>query len=313
MRMEFNNPFEAEGRWFKGNLHAHTTNSDGDKPIEELVNEYREAGYDFLSITDHGKLTDTRGMSIPHFLLIPGEEICVGASEKGRFYHIVGVNIRDDIPVKDFDRDEDPQRVIDVIHELGGAAIIAHPYWSSLNYGDLARLERYIGLEVYNTNCELTIGRGLSSVHWDNLLCMEYSPLGFAVDDAHSRERAYLPSDTGGAWINVRAESLSADSIMRAILSGLFYSSNGPEIKAIEIEGDEIRVASSMARSIGFISNTALGEMNTVVNGAIEEAVYVLRGGECYVMVEIKDKVGGTAWSNPIIIEDKQFSKPSCR
>ncbi len=159
-------------------------------------------------------------------------------------------------------------------------------------------------MEVYNTNCELTIGRGLSSVHWDNLLCMGYSPLGFAVDDAHSRERTYLPSDTGGAWIKVRAERLTADGIMRAILSGLYYSSNGPEIKAIKIEGDEITVTSSKARSIGFVSNTALGEINTMVSGVIKEAVYVLRGGEHYVRVEIKDKVGRTAWSNPIFMED---------
>lgn len=304
MRMSFNNPFETGGRWFKGNLHAHTTNSDGDLPPRLLVNEYKEGGYDFLSITDHGKLTNIQGLSTPHFLLIPGEEISVGASEEGRFYHIVGVNIRTKIPVDDFDKDEDPQRVIELIHELDGLAIIAHPYWSSLNYGDLAKLKGCVGVEVYNTNCELTIGRGHSTVHWDNLLSMGHRYLGFAVDDAHSRKRLYLPSDICRAWINVRADRLTPDSIMGALRRGLFYSSNGPEIHAIEIEGDEILVASSQARSIGFVSNTALGERNTVEEGLIEEAVYTLRGGERYVRVEVIDQMGRTAWSNPIFIEN---------
>jgi len=37
----------------KGNLHAHTTFSDGRRPIDEVIARYRELGYDFLAITDH--------------------------------------------------------------------------------------------------------------------------------------------------------------------------------------------------------------------------------------------------------------------
>ena len=119
MRAIFDNPFEAEGRWFKGNLHTHTLNSDGQLSVEQQVTRYKEAGYDFLSITDHGILTDTKKFSTFRFLLIPGEEICVGFSEAGRFIHIVGINVRGEIPVDDFDREGDPQKVIDLIRELG--------------------------------------------------------------------------------------------------------------------------------------------------------------------------------------------------
>ena len=38
---------------FKGNLHAHTTFSDGRRPIDEVIARYRELDYDFLAITDH--------------------------------------------------------------------------------------------------------------------------------------------------------------------------------------------------------------------------------------------------------------------
>ena len=79
MRLVFDNPFEAEGSWFKGNVHTHTTNSDGHMTPEQIVLRYREAGYDFLSITDHGVLMDTRELSRPDLLMIPGEEICAGA------------------------------------------------------------------------------------------------------------------------------------------------------------------------------------------------------------------------------------------
>jgi len=303
MRATFSNPFEAKGQWFKGNLHTHTLNSDGEESAEQLVNAYRGAGYDFLSITDHGKLTETEGLSTPDLLLIPGEELCVGSSETGRFFHVVGANIGGEIPVDDLNEDGSPQNVIDLILGLGGVAWIAHPYWSDLNNKDLAGLQRHLGVEVYNTNCELTIGRGLSNVHWDDLLVKGLRPLGLAVDDAHSRERPYLPDDSCRAWVNVKAESLSTRSIIDSLTSGLFYSSCGPEITGIEIRGEEIVVSSSRARSIAFISNGGLGEKNTAEAGSLISAKYSLKGGERYVRVEVTDRKGRTAWSNPIFLE----------
>ena len=44
---------ENRGNWYKGNLHMHTTVSDGALDPVEAINIYREAGYDFIAITDH--------------------------------------------------------------------------------------------------------------------------------------------------------------------------------------------------------------------------------------------------------------------
>ena len=55
--MEFANPFSAPGTWFKGNLHTHTTVSDGSRTPETTAQAYREAGYDFLALSDHMKVT----------------------------------------------------------------------------------------------------------------------------------------------------------------------------------------------------------------------------------------------------------------
>jgi hypothetical protein len=270
---------------------------------EQIVLRYREAGYDFLSITDHGVLTDTRELSIPDLLMIPGEEICSGSSERGRFNHIVGLNIDEEIPVKDFQREENPQRVIDLIEELGGFAILAHPYWSELNINDMTKLRGYIGIEVYNATCDLTIGRGYSNVHWDDLLAFGRCLLGFAVDDAHCLVKPLLPLDLCEAWISVKARDLTVESIMESIGRGRFYSSNGPEIRAVEVEGGEIRVASSPVKSIAFVSNGGRGENNTVEEGSLEEAVYTVKGSEAYVRIEITDRSGRKAWLNPVYVE----------
>ena len=157
----------------------------------DIARFYRDSGYDFLSITDHGILTDTSRFTSKRFLTIPGEELCVGQSANGRFTHIVALNIREELPLADFNRDVSPQKAIGLIADLGGSAIVAHPYWSDLNINDLADLDGALGIEVYNTACGYEIGRDYSSVHWDDLMVMGKRSWGFAVGETHGRTRRY--------------------------------------------------------------------------------------------------------------------------
>ena len=72
---------------FKGNTHAHTTNSDGRVSPEECMRQYKEAGYDFLALTDHwavGEETQYRGM-----LILPGIEY--DFTYPTQVLHIVGL------------------------------------------------------------------------------------------------------------------------------------------------------------------------------------------------------------------------------
>ena len=40
-------------QWYKGNLHGHSTRSDGIRSPEELKEIYKESGYSFVALTDH--------------------------------------------------------------------------------------------------------------------------------------------------------------------------------------------------------------------------------------------------------------------
>ncbi len=304
MKRFFSNPFEAQGKWYKGNLHAHSTNSDGSRTCEQLVEIYRDAGYDFLSITDHGVLTDTRDLAGKDLVTIPGEEICVGASEVGTFFHIVGVNIGRQIPVIDFDRGVSPQEAINLINEIGGIAIIAHPYWSGLNHHDLIVLRDYVGVEIYNTSCDVVRNIGYSAVHIDGLLAAGKRPLIFATDDHHGQDRELRPLDACRSWIMVRAERLNVVDLMSSITKGLFYSSMGPEIRDIKVQDDCITVETSPAKTISFVSTPTLGDKFTADNEPLMEATYPGREGETYVRIEVTDFEGRTAWSNPIYNKD---------
>ena len=51
--MPSTDPFGLPGRFWRGNLHTHTTASDGTLTASQVSAVYREAGYDFLALTDH--------------------------------------------------------------------------------------------------------------------------------------------------------------------------------------------------------------------------------------------------------------------
>ena len=46
---------------FRGNLHSHTTNSDGTLTPAEAVAAFRAHGYDFLCLSEHDLYTDYSG------------------------------------------------------------------------------------------------------------------------------------------------------------------------------------------------------------------------------------------------------------
>ena len=46
-------PFSLPGRFWRGNLHTHSTLSDGARPVAAVVGYYKRAGYDFLMLSDH--------------------------------------------------------------------------------------------------------------------------------------------------------------------------------------------------------------------------------------------------------------------
>jgi hypothetical protein len=199
-------PFTQPGRWFKGNLHTHSNQSDGIPAPQQIVDLYAEHSYDFLAITDHWKLTDPTTLNDQGLLLIPGSELNGGRAGLGQDYHLVVLGLREMIQ---WQPDMSVQDLIDAANGAGEVCWIAHPSWSSLSYTDLLPLTGHLGIEIYNTTCHRGIGRGESSVQYDELLARGQRPLALAVDDAHW----HCPDDLGG-WIMVKAEECTQEGIL---------------------------------------------------------------------------------------------------
>ncbi len=287
--MRIFSPYTREGRWYKGSVHCHSSCSDGALPPEQVVGYYRERGYDFLSITDHGTLTDTSHLGSADFLCIPGEEMSRP--------HMVALGISRPIP----DRLDFASQVV-AIAEAGGLSVLAHPAWMGLRVDDIATHEGMCGIEIFNYICHRLNGKGYSLNMWDELLGRDQRLWGLAVDDSHFKE----PHPGGAAgWICVRAEALTQEAVLQAIRDGDFYSSRGPQIHSVTVEGGLIRVECSPARHIYFIGQGYYGGAAHAEEGQpdLTGAEYHPDSPMSYCRIEVLDADRRRAWTNPIWIE----------
>lgn len=231
-----------ESRWLRGNLHAHTTKSDGRRPPQEVIDDYAQRGYDFLMISDHDVFMseedllqfDARGM-----VLIPGNEISRGGS------HLLHVNAGTHVS-------SDPQRqtVLDEIAlDADSFSIICHPNWQAqFDHASIQQLldwAGYAGIEIYNGVIGRLDGSPYSTNKWDMLLSQGRRCWGYAHDDSH---RDTLDMELG--WNMVLAKEKSRDAIVAALRGGGFYASSGVFLKSIAVEGKRIRVETQNAERV---------------------------------------------------------------
>ena len=241
-------------------------------------------------LTDHRKVNDVQAYSTSDFLAISGSEVHPDNPYGGDTDHFVAINIHERKNCAKMH----PNAVLDEIKAQGGEAVLCHPYWSGHTILDYLPLRSYFAIEVYNDSC-VDIGKEFSEQAWDDLLDRGGPVLGIAADDSHGTE-----NDCFHGWIMVKAEKLTLDSIMGALRTGAFYSTLGPEIKDMTLDGKELTVKCSEAQSIVFKAQCSRGKRVLPSDGELlTEATYSIPESVKYVRVEITDATGKKAWSNP--------------
>lgn len=277
----------------KGNLHCHTTESDGAKTPQEVITLYRDMGYDFLAITDHRHVTIPESRMDEGMLLLSGIEL--DYSLTGEVVHLVGFAVSR--AVQDKVRYElGPQAGVEIIRRCGGRAILAHPHWSLNTLATLSGLTDITAAEIYNTMSYL---RPDSSDVLDVAAAHgKLYPL-VAADDSHE-----YSGEAGVSYTMVQTEELTEDGIRRAMDAGLFYASQGPRIEQISLEDGKMTVRCSPASRVYFHSNLPWTPGRAVIGKGITQAVYPLQiaHGERFVRCQIIDPNGKNAWSSPIAL-----------
>jgi hypothetical protein len=299
--------FTAPGRFWRGNLHTHSTRSDGVLDPQEVCRRYRAEGYDFLALTDHfiGRygypIVDTVPMRTNSFTTILGAELHSGAMANGELWHILAVGLPADftpshspdfLPVAG--QETGPEIAARAVAS-GAFVAVAHPQWSGLTLADARSLTAAHAVEVYNHGCATGCDRPDGFAIADLLLTEGRKLSLIATDDAHFSE-----PDHFGGWVMVKAQENTPEALLQALKDGAFYSTQGPSLHDVRLEGDHVVVESSAVVSAVAIGH---GTGAKAVHGhsmTRAEVPLARLNNSPWVRVAVIDAAGKRAWSNPI-------------
>ncbi|MBR9842288.1 MAG: PHP domain-containing protein [Rhodobacteraceae bacterium] len=302
--------FTAPGRFFRGNLHTHSNLSDGCLEPEEVCRRYKAEGYDFISLTDHFigiykyPIADTIPFRDERFTTILGAELHSGAMANGELWHILAVGLPADfepshspafVPVEG---QESGAEIARRARDAGAYVAVAHPQWSGLTLEDARTIEAAHAVEVYNHGCATGCDRP-DGFHTLDLLLSEGRKLDLvATDDAHFTE-----PDHFGGWVMVKADANEPELLVEALKRGEFYSSQGPELRHVEVTSKTVVVESS---SVASVIVQGHGSAATAIHGNSMTRTEVPLGrfyNSDWVRVSVIDAAGKRAWSNPMWIK----------
>lgn len=279
------------GKWLKGNLHAHTTNSDGRSEPQDVIDRYARLGHDFLMISDHDIYTsseDHKKWDAKGLTLIPGNEISKGGP------HMLHVNADRYVPPH-----LPRQAMLNEAAHAQGFIIAAHPNWQGqFDHATIAQLREwvgYAGIEIYNGVIGRLDGSPYATNKWDLLLSAGRKIWGYANDDSHDHTRG----DYGLGWNVAYVTRPGVAGIAEALAAGRCYASTGVEITAIEVQGSRIRIETSNARRI-----VALQQIGRRFQVADDKRIEVtVPEGATYVRFECWGDGERFAWTQPFFVK----------
>ena len=304
--------FSAPGRFWRGNLHTHSTLSDGALEPDQVVNAYHQAGYDFMCLSDHfmGRfdwpVADIRPSRRNDFTTIIGAELHAPANSVGEIWHILanGLPLDFEPPHEEEDGIALAQRAADA----GAFVSIAHPAWSQLKIEDGRACHMAHAVEIYNHGCAIENDRGDGFYLLDQLLSEDRRLTSIATDDAHFRDHDH---DAFGGWTMVKTESLDPEDLLEALKAGAYYSSQGPQITALDLNGSELTIECSPVNAISVnggtsrtVSTTGRHITRTTLDLAKLDNDWLACPPSKWVRVVVRDQHGKAAWTNPIWLED---------
>lgn len=231
-------PLRTGRRWYRGELHLHSTHSDGTWTPADIAAAARPRGLDFMVLSDHNTTSvyeEFRGLVDPGTLVIPGIEL---TTYRG---HALAIGVEEWI---DWRTGLDGRSIDDAaraVRAAGGLFVVAHPdampddvctgcRWTHDDFDPALAdaVEIWGGLwdgpEEENEGCVAL---------WERWLGLGHRLAATAATDAH-RHR-----DWEGAvpLTYVLADELSRTAILEAIRAGRTYVSSGPELYLERVEG----------------------------------------------------------------------------
>lgn len=270
---------------YKANLHCHSTISDGKLTPAELKEAYKNHGYSILAITDHEVTCDHSAMTEPDFLMLTGYEAYIRVSHKGKYNiyepevhinlfakdpHNVGiVNFND--PYCKYVKDpaereklvkvgsqEQREYSVEYINKFvqdakdnGYLCAHNHATWSLETAEQIAAYRGFFSMEMCNYSSFVINRMEYNAPLYDRLLREGQRIYCHSADDNHNGVSFDHPAcDSFGGFAMVLAKELTYPAVIEALEKGAFYSSMGPKILELTVDGNMVHIETEPVQQI---------------------------------------------------------------
>ena len=325
------------GKFFKANLHSHSTVSDGELSPEEVKKVYKSNSYQIVAYTDHEVLVPHKELNDDDFLAITAVEIdCTEPGVKfprAKTHHL-------NLLSKDPDKtifgcfnlshvwqphslayvSEEQKKInfpfsystevlnkaIKLANDEGFLVTYNHPYWSLQNLDGYSGFEGLWGMEVYNSISDF-FGTPEDDRPFDDMLKLGKKLFPVCADDSHKREHCCR------AFTMVECQKLDYGEVMTALEKGDCYSSFGPTISEFSFDKGKFFVKCSNAQRIELLTDRRYGLRVLKEKKPINEAIFDMENfirqnkddeKTAYVRLVVTDEKGKKAYSRPVYLDE---------
>lgn len=329
------------GRFYKANLHCHTTVSDGSLTPEEVKEIYVNQGYSIVAFTDHHVFVPHPELADTNFLPLNGYELSINDEKEENFslrrvchicmialkpdnlnqacYHRTKycdrftepyrsqVHFDDTLP--DYEREYSPEcigEMMQIGRDNGFFVTYNHPTWSLETPDSYLRYHGMHAMEIYNHGSGVLGYPEYNEKEYDQILRGGERIFCIAADDNHNHH----PSDSRrwdsfGGFTMIKAEKLEYETVTHALLAGHFYASQGPQIHSLWVEDGRIHITCSPTDKIVMNTGIRRADVQYAENGQeLTCADFEIKPEYGYVRLTITDQDGKRASTNAYFTDD---------
>lgn len=318
------------GRFYKANLHCHTTVSDGKLPPEEVKRIYCERGYSIIAFTDHHVMIPHHDLTDKGFLALTGFEFTIHAPDElyrtiGKVCHFNLIALDREHTAQEFyypnsyeaknadqlcyDTSFPPckleystENITDIMtraRERGYFVVYNHPTWSNEHYPEYTNYHGMHALEICNYSAVTGGYEDNNSHQYDDMLRLGERIGCVGADDNHCGGDINSPKfDAFGAFTMIKADQLDYESVASALRAGNYYASQGPLIHELWMEDGQVHLCCSDARKI--YMTTARRKARSIIaprGEHVNEAIFEVAPEDRYVRFTVQDDEGLLAQS----------------
>ena len=317
------------GRFYKANLHTHTTVSDGKMTPEEVKAAYKSRGYQIVAYTDHDVMVDHSELSDSEFLALRGYEIAINDNRHGerwnhctKTYHLSLIATTPEANRQVFFTNRidfrgnaakyapyvlttgeqiytyvySPifiNRLIRAANAAGFLVIYNHPHYSLQTGEDFLTLEGLVGMEIHNgASMAWGFGDDGDTARYERMLRAGHTDLiPIAADDSHDNNTEDPANELFTGFMMIKAPTLSYTAVTAALKNGDCYASQGPEIHELYVEDGRLHVECSRVREVIYRTVDRRAERR-MSPGGITSADFKISAKSTYFRIEIVDFEG---------------------